>query len=93
MGIITKHLVISGRVQGVSYRAWMAQKAQANYIYGWVKNKHNGNVEAILHGKEENIRTLIKDAYEGPSMANVSEIVISDDVYEGTNIFEIYATD
>ena len=55
-----KHLVISGKVQGVGFRYWLQRLAIEKNICGWVKNKTSGNVEALIIGEEKEIRELIK---------------------------------
>ena len=55
-----KHLVISGKVQGVGFRYWLQRLAVEKNICGWVKNKTSGNVEALIIGEEKEIRELIK---------------------------------
>ena len=59
--IIKKHLIISGKVQGVGFRYWMQNLAINNNIGGWVKNKSSGDVEALIIGQEkEKIRKISK---------------------------------
>ena len=48
-----KHLVISGRVQGVGFRYWLQSVAIEKNIFGWVKNKISGDVEALIVGEEK----------------------------------------
>mgnify|MGYP000878876184 CR=1 FL=1 len=51
-----KHLVISGKVQGVGFRYWLQKLAIEKNICGWVKNKTSGNVEALIVGEEKKVR-------------------------------------
>ena len=53
--IIKKHLVISGKVQGVGFRYWIQNLAINNNIVGWVKNKLSGDVEALIIGQEKEV--------------------------------------
>ena len=78
MSTVAKHLIIHGRVQGVSYRAWMVGAAQARNVSGWVRNIHDGTVEAVVSGDEADLQDLINSCYDGPAMANVTGIDISD---------------
>ena len=55
-----KHLVISGRVQGVGFRHWLQSIAIKKNIFGWVKNKIAGDVEALIVGNEKEVNDLIK---------------------------------
>ena len=73
-----KHLVISGKVQGVGFRYWLQRLAIEKNIYGWVKNKTSGNVEALIIGQEKEIQELIKLCEMGPSPAKIDYIQIND---------------
>ena len=89
--IIKKHLVISGKVQGVGFRHWMQNLTINNNISGWVKNKLSGDVEALIIGQEKEVQKLIKQCKIGPSSATIQNIQINDydQDYskEGFNIF------
>ena len=89
--IIKKHLVISGKVQGVGFRYWMQNLAINNNISGWVKNRSSGGVEALIIGQEKEVQKLIKQCKIGPSSATIQNIQINDynqDCLEkGFNIF------
>ena len=89
--IIKKHLVISGKVQGVGFRYWMKNLAINTNISGWVKNKLSGDVEALIIGKEKAVQKLIKQWKIGSSSATIQNIQINDydQDYskEGFNIF------
>ena len=86
-----KHLVITGKVQGVGFRYWMKNLAINNNINGWVKNKMSGDVEALIVGEEKDVRKLIKLCDIGPSSATIQNIQVNDynqDYSEdGFNIF------
>ncbi len=71
-----KHLLISGRVQNVGFRNWLYVKATERKIYGWVKNRTNGEVEALLIGDNEKVRDVIKQCEKGPAFSNVIKIKI-----------------
>jgi acylphosphatase len=68
------HLRISGRVQGVGYRAALQNAAQANGITGWVRNRRDGTVEAVLQGSPESIESVLAWARRGPPSARVSDL-------------------
>lgn len=68
------HVVISGVVQGVGYRAWLREQARAAGIRGWVRNRADGTVEAVLCGTPEAVEALVVMARQGPTGARVSHI-------------------
>lgn len=72
----TRHLIISGKVQGVFYRASAKEKAMELNITGWIKNTPEGNVEAMISGEEESIASFIKWCRSGPDRATVSDVKI-----------------
>ena len=76
--IIKKHLIISGKVQGVGFRYWMQNLAINNNISGWVKNRSLGDVEALIIGQEKEVQKLIKQCKIGPSSATILKIQIND---------------
>ncbi|MFW6287902.1 MAG: acylphosphatase [bacterium] len=87
---ITKHLSISGRVQGVGFRAFTLRNAKELDITGWVRNTYDGEVEAIICGTAASVGKMIKRLKEGPRWASVDQvIVISDQVNEDFNSFRI----
>ncbi len=69
-----KRLVIAGRVQGVGYRAWMVYKAGQLGISGWVRNRPDGTVEALIAGEVASVEELSRLCRRGPRMATVSSI-------------------
>ncbi|KFC70048.1 putative Acylphosphatase [Bosea sp. LC85] len=72
------HLIISGRVQGVGYRQWFCERARAAGAAGWVRNRADGTVEAVLSGPTDIIEMLAVDAFEGPPGAGVEDIYRSE---------------
>ena len=69
-----KRLVIIGRVQGVGYRAWMVHKAQRLGLSGWVRNRLDGSVEALVAGDIAAVEELLRLCRRGPRMAMVVSI-------------------
>ena len=76
-------LEISGRVQGVCYRYFTQQTAQAAGITGWVKNSINGNVVALLEGEEKAIARVIERCHQGPQLAHVDHIEVVQQPHTG----------
>jgi len=71
-----KHIVITGKVQGVGFRYWLYKAAVRNNINGWVKNKISGEVEALLIGNDLEIDNLIKLCKKGPPSSKVAKIEV-----------------
>ena len=71
-----KHIVITGKVQGVGFRYWLHKTAVRNNINGWVKNKISGEVEALLIGNAVKIDSLIKLCEKGPPSSKVTKVEI-----------------
>ncbi|MDE2199506.1 MAG: acylphosphatase [Rhodospirillales bacterium] len=69
-----RHLRITGEVQGVGYRDWMITRARALGISGWVRNRADGSVEAVIAGDEAAVEELLRACRRGPRRAVVSEI-------------------
>ena len=75
---VTKRLAIEGRVQGVGFRYFMQHKARALGITGWVRNRPDGSVEAVVQGSPGAIDQIIALARRGPSSARVTQVSVSD---------------
>lgn len=71
---ITRHLLIHGRVQGVGYRFATQREAQRLGLTGWVRNRHNGDVEAVASGPAEAVFRLIEWCNDGPPTAKVVRV-------------------
>ena len=84
MGFVRKHLWISGRVQGVYYRYSTQQIAlHIGQLTGWVGNRRDGRVEAVVEGPSAKVEQLISWCYEGSSQAKVTHIEIQEELYTG----------
>lgn len=69
-------VVISGRVQGVGYRAWTVSRATHLGLQGWVRNLNSGEVEAVFAGEQDIIEQMIEACKSGPDAAQVEGIDI-----------------
>ena len=81
----TVHLRIFGRVQGVGYRAWTAQKAKKLGLTGWVRNLTDGSVECAAQGPKEAVQALIAACHAGPPLARVMQVNSRE--YPGSEVF------
>lgn len=77
--MIRKRLLITGKVQNVFYRAWFGEQARALGIDGWVRNRADGSVEAVVQGPAERIEAIIAKAHEGSPASRVADVAVSDD--------------
>lgn len=82
---ITKHLTIHGRVQGVFFRESMCRKAHEFGVTGWVRNRSDGSVEAVVQGTSEAVAAMLAWAQKGPERARVerTDIMGADGDYAG----------
>ena len=71
---VTVRVVVSGRVQGVWYRAWTEQTARGLGLAGWVRNRRDGTVEAVLSGDAATVEDMIDRLWEGPDLAAVKAV-------------------
>jgi len=72
------HVLISGRVQGVWFRAWTEREALSRGLGGWVRNRRDGTVEAVLAGPAAAVAEMLEACRKGgPPLAQVDEVVAS----------------
>ncbi|MBD3186384.1 acylphosphatase [Candidatus Bathyarchaeota archaeon] len=76
------HAYVSGRVQGVFFRATTRRKARKFGVTGWVKNLPNGKVEVLAEGRKDKLDKLERFLQEGPRAARVEDVDVSRDVVE-----------
>ena len=70
------HIIVTGTVTGVGFRWWLKMEAEKRRIYGFVKNRTEDEVEAVLLGEDKNVDELIKLVRKGPSSARVENLNI-----------------
>ena len=79
--MVTRQIRVSGRVQGVGYRALLRHSARKLGVNGWVRNRTDGTVEAVLQGSQEAVDALIAWARRGPpgsQVADVADVAVED---------------
>lgn len=85
------HLIISGRVQGIFYRASCQEVAQSYGLKGWVRNLPTGQVEVLAQGEKDKIEKLIAWCKKGPPGAKVTDVNVEwKDVFEQFSDFGIW---
>jgi len=72
--IATLRVVVSGRVQGVWYRAWTEKKARELGLSGWVRNRRDGSVEAVISGPVAAVETMLTAFWEGSDLSQVTAV-------------------
>ncbi|MFB6200584.1 MAG: acylphosphatase [Halorhabdus sp.] len=83
------HVFVSGRVQGVFFRATTQERASEHGVDGWVKNVPDGRVEAVFEGQEDAVESMIEFCHEGSPRARVDDVEVEKEPPEGLDSFEI----
>ena len=91
------HVVVRGHVQGVGFRAWVQHQAQLRGLEGWVRNRRDGTVEALLSGRDDAVEAMLDACREGPRTGRVDDVAVSpgDEALItalGSGRFEVLAT-
>ncbi len=76
------HVYVSGRVQGVFFRATTREEARKKGVTGWVKNLRDGRVEAVFEGEEEKVKKMIDFCHEGSKAARVKDVEVNWEDYQ-----------
>lgn len=85
-------VIVEGRVQGVGYRAFVVDEAQARGLMGWVRNLRDGSVEMVLSGGEADIASMIAACRRGPRLAAVTNVEVQPVAEAGWPDFAIRPT-
>jgi len=80
----TVRLKIIGRVQGVGYRFWATRIAASLGLRGWVRNRSDGSVEALVTGPPEDVAVMVEASRKGPIGAHVTEVTAVPDEGDGS---------
>ncbi|HDN50998.1 MAG TPA: acylphosphatase [Thermoplasmatales archaeon] len=83
------HVFISGRVQGVWFRAHTREKAEELGISGWVRNLPDGRVEAVFEGEDEKVDEMVKWCHRGPPLSRVEKVDVEYETPKGEKGFTI----
>jgi acylphosphatase len=82
--LVRKRLRLTGRVQGVAFRASTVTTARALSLAGWVANRADGSVEAVAEGDEAGIAAFIRWCHQGPPAARVDHVEVTDELVHRT---------
>ncbi len=80
---VRAHAIIHGRVQGVFFRAETQRTAQKYSVFGWVRNKADGTVEAVFEGEENKVISVLEWCRQGPPSAIVGKVDVNWEAYSG----------
>ena len=82
-------MFVYGRVQGVFFRDSLRERARAHGVSGWVRNRSDGAVEAVLEGDANHVERVVRFCETGPPHARVERVDVCDEVPEGLSGFAI----
>jgi acylphosphatase len=87
--VIRRRVIVHGLVQGVFFRDTLWRRAVASGVAGWVHNKHDGTVEAVLEGERDAVERLVAFCREGPRGARVDRVDMTTEEPEGLAGFRV----
>jgi acylphosphatase len=87
--LVRRHVVVTGRVQGVFFRDSVRERADAHGVTGWACNRSDGAVEAVLEGPPEDVERVVRFCRTGPPRAEVDGVDVSEEEPEGLDGFSI----
>jgi acylphosphatase len=87
--VIRRHVVVHGHVQGVFFRDTTRRLAQQHGVSGWVTNRWDGAVEAVLEGEEDAVERIVGFCRQGPRGAQVESVEVSEEDPEGLQGFNV----
>jgi acylphosphatase len=87
--VIRRHVLVHGRVQGVGYRVSLASRVHARGVNGWVRNRADGTVEAVLEGERDAVEAVVEWCRSGPRGARVEAVDVVDEEPAGFDAFEM----
>lgn len=92
----SRHVSVEGNVQGVGYRDFVRRWAIRLEVTGWVRNRSDGSVEALLNGSTGALEALIIEMRKGPHGSEVARLLVKADVaedFEVSNVFVMWPTE
>jgi acylphosphatase len=87
--VVRRRVVVHGRVQGVFFRDSARERADAHGVSGWVCNRADGAVEAVLEGPRERVERVMRFLETGPPQASVDHVDVDEESPEGLSGFEV----
>jgi acylphosphatase len=86
---VRRHVVVSGRVQGVFFRDTARRRAQGMGVAGWIANRPDGTVEAVFEGPADRVESMVRYCREGPRGAHVDHVDVREEPAEGLTGFSV----
>jgi acylphosphatase len=87
--VIRRRVIVEGDVQGVFFRDSTRDQATSHGVAGWVSNRSDGAVEAVLEGSPDAVEQVLGFLKSGPRRAHVQRVDVQDEDPEGLNGFEV----
>jgi acylphosphatase len=87
--LVRVHVYVSGKVQGVGYRASTWDMAQLLKLNGWVRNLRDGRIEAVFEGSPAQVEEMLRWCHQGPPAAVVESVEVTHEQSEGLQSFEV----
>jgi acylphosphatase len=87
--VVRRRVTVDGRVQGVFFRDSARQRANAHGVAGWIRNRSDGGVEAVLEGPPDAVERVVRFMATGPPQANVAHVEVEDETPEGLTGFKV----
>ena len=92
MAVVAARLIITGRVQGVGFRLWTSREARRRGLRGWVRNRFDGSVEALVIGEAAAVDAMVEACRQGPGLARVGRLTRLPAADDGSPDFNERAT-
>jgi acylphosphatase len=86
---IRRRVVVHGYVQGVFFRDSTRERARAHGVVGWVRNRSDGAVEAVLEGPADAVERVLRFLETGPPRARVENVQVNEEEPQGLSGFEV----
>ena len=79
VAVVRKHVFVSGRVQGVFFRAFATREGRRLGLRGWVRNIPDGRVESVVEGEEGRVAEMLEWFHRGSPLSRVTRVEVADD--------------
>jgi len=83
MQMVRAHVIVHGRVQGVFFRAETQRAARERKVAGWVRNRRDGTVEAVMEGDKADVESAVAWCRQGSPLAEVEKVDVTWEPYSG----------